>query len=304
MGINRLSTNSIISQSSFWLQRNQNQLNRLQEKAALGQNISRASDDPLGLTQVLGMTRGLNQNEQYSKNIQLGISEVKAADIALTQAVDVVQRATELATQGATITTNASSMQALGREVDQLINQLVQLGNVSINDKFLFAGVRTTTPPFSRSGDVVTYSGTPNTQAWERQVDVTDNTKLTINLAGDSVFGNTTTANTLFRVMVDLKNNLLAGDQTNTRLRLDELKAQQETVLSAQSQLGAVQTQLEETEERQSTYNNALSQRYATLQNVDMPKLISDLRFQEQVNQASLSVMGRVVPRSLMDFLQ
>ena len=35
-----------------------------------------------------------------------------------------------------------------------------------------------------------------------------------------------------------------------------------------------------------------------------MPKLVTDLRFQEQINQSSLGVMARILPQSLFSFLR
>jgi flagellar hook-associated protein 3 FlgL len=215
--------------------------------------------------------------------------------------VTIINRASELATQGATITTGAEGMKSISKEINLLVDQLVQLGNTNIGGIHLFAGVKTDAPPFSRVGDVVTYTGTPVTQAYQRDVDVDTNTSVTLNVSGDRLLG--TSASGLFKVMIDLKNNLVAGDTTNTRVRLDELKTQLEGTLSIQSELGASLNRLDLTQERTNTRQDSFAQLYSGIQNIDLSKTITDLRFQEQIQQTSLNVLGRVLSKSLMDFI-
>jgi flagellar hook-associated protein 3 FlgL len=148
---------------------------------------------------------------------------------------------------------------------------------------------------------VVTYSGTPSTQAFQREIDIDGTTTATLNTPGDTVFGTSTSG--LLNVFITLKNNLAAGNTTDTRTRLDELKTQLEYTLSIQSEVGASINRLTLTKDRTDNSQDSFAQLYAGIQNVDMAKTITDLRFQEQVQQTSLSVLGRVLPKSLMDFI-
>ena len=301
MNIGRLSTSFALQQAQGWLQSNQNKLNTLQEKTSTGQNVNRPSDDPLALANLLNVNRGISSNDQYLKNIDIGLSELQSTDSAVGQVVDIINRATELATQGANVTTGADGMTSISKEIDLLTNQLVQLGNSSVSGVHLFAGVKTNAAPFVRTGDVVTYSGSLSTEAYQRNIDIDNTTSVTLNTPGDRLFGTTTSG--LIKVMIDLKNNLAAGSTTNTRARLDELKTQLESTLSIQSEVGANINRLTLTKDRTNSSQDSFAQLYAGIQNVDMAKTITDLRFQEQIQQTSLSVLGRVLPKSLMDFI-
>jgi len=301
MNIGRLSTSFALQQAQGWLQSNQSKLNKLQEKTSTGQNVNRPSDDPLALANLLNVNQGINHNEQYIKNIDVGLTELQSTDSAVGQVVEIINRASELATQGANVTTGLDGMKSISKEVDLLTNQLVQLGNSSINGVYLFAGVKTSAAPFVRTGDVVTYSGTLSTEAYQREIDIDNTTAATLNTTGDRLFGNSTSG--LMKVFIDLKNNLAAGDTVNTRARLDELKTQLESTLSIQSEVGANINRLTLTKDRTNNSQDSFAQLYAGIQNVDMAKTITDLRFQEQIQQTSLSVLGRVLPKSLMDFI-
>ena len=301
MSIGRLSTSFALQQAQGWLQNNQGKLNKLQEKTSTGQNVNRPSDDPLALANLLNVNQGINQNEQYIKNIDVGLSELQSTDSAVSQVVDIINRASELATQGANVTTGADGMTSISKEVDLLTNQLVQLGNSSLNGVYLFGGVKTSVAPFVRTADVVTYSGTLSTEAFQRDIDIDNTTAATLNTPGDRLLGTSTSG--LLKVMIDLKNNLAAGSTTNTRARLDELKTQLESTLNIQSEVGASINRLTLTKDRTNNSQDSFAQLYAGIQNVDMAKTITDLRFQEQVQQTSLSVLGRVLPKSLLDFI-
>jgi flagellar hook-associated protein 3 FlgL len=301
--IGRIATGFQSRQASLWLTNSQSRLNTIQEKVATGRNINRPSDDPLGLTQIMDITRNINQDGQHLKNIATGTSELTSSDTALTQMVNVVQRAMELGTQGANVTTGADGMLSLSKEVDLLVDQLVQLGNSTLGEKYLFSGTRTDTVPYTRVGDVVTYNGTPQTQAYERKVKIDENTEVTINTSGDRILAGTASAAGVFVNMIDLKNDLAAGDTVSTRSRLDLLKADLNGLLSVQAELGVTLSRLESAKERTELRQDTLSQLYSDVQDIDMPQLITDLNFQEQLSQASLSVMSRILPQSLFNFI-
>jgi flagellar hook-associated protein 3 FlgL len=60
----------------------------------------------------------------------------------------IITTVKEKVTQAASDTNNASDKQSIGTLVSQLKDELVQLGNSSIGDKYLFAGYNSTTAPF------------------------------------------------------------------------------------------------------------------------------------------------------------
>lgn len=302
MSIGRIGTNFLSQQSNNWLNRSQVRLNEIQEKVSVGRNIIRPSDDPLGATQVLSAVRNMNDDEQFIRNIARGQSELTTTDNAITQMMSLIQRSAELGTQGATITTGASGMQALGEEMDLIINQMVQLGNSTLGENYLFSGFKTDTLPFVRTGDVITYSGTPQGEPYERKVQISPNIEVSLNITGDALLGDTT-AGGVFKVMVDLKNALLGGDTALTRTQLDSIKTELNNMLRKQSTIGTSIDQMANTLERTELRKDNTAQLYSKLQDINLPQLITDLRFQEQAHETSLGVVGRILPQSLFSFL-
>jgi flagellar hook-associated protein 3 FlgL len=120
-------------------------------------------------------------------------------------------------------------------------------------------------------------------------------------VTGDMLLGDTTSG--AFKVLIDLKNALVAGDTATTRAQLDLLKANSDNMVNQQANIGSTLNQLNLTQERTQSKQDVASQLYSQLQDVDMPQLITNLRFQEQINEASLGVMGRILPKSIFNFL-
>ncbi|MCG8323954.1 MAG: flagellar hook-associated protein 3, partial [Thiotrichales bacterium] len=62
---NQRAVTNIIEQQSL--------LSRLQEQIATGNRIVRPSDDPSGSTQILRLTQAIELNNQYQRNLNMGI---------------------------------------------------------------------------------------------------------------------------------------------------------------------------------------------------------------------------------------
>ncbi len=317
MSISRITTSYMRNQALGYLNTNMSLLSSLQQTLSSGQNINVPSDDPVGLTRILALSNTLKSDERYGNNIQDSIAEVNTADNAISSMVSLVQRAQELTTQAANFTNNQDGRNAIGLEIDQIINQLVQLGNTDIGGKYIFGGFKTDGPPFSRSGDDVIYSGNPTTESWEREVEIARGVKVTVNVNGQDMMGTSTvtagppvtvSGSGIFRTLVQLKQNL--ADVSNPtqladiRIRLDELTTDLNTILSKQSIIGATSNRLSLTQDRIDERKSILTQEFASIQDIDMPSLIANINQQQNVFEASLNITGRLMQTSLLDYLR
>jgi flagellar hook-associated protein 3 FlgL len=316
MSISRVTTSYMQNQALSYLNRNMSLLSSLQQTMSSGQNINRPSDDPVGLTRILALSNTLKTDERYGNNVQDSVAEANTADAAIDSMVGLIQRAQELTTQAANFTNNQDGRNAIGLEIDQIISQLVQLGNTDIGGKYIFGGYRTDTPPFTRTGDDVTYSGNPTTESWQRNVEIARGVQLTINVNGQEMLGGSTvnagppvtvTGSGLFQTLAQLKLNLQDSASPtqldDIRTRLDQLTTDLNTVLSKQAVIGAVSNRLTLTQDRIDERKSILTQQFASIQDIDMPTTIANINQQQNVFEASLQVTGRLMQTSLLNFL-
>jgi flagellar hook-associated protein 3 FlgL len=303
MGYDRISSSFATRQALQYLNANQTAYAKSQAKLSTGKNLLTVSDDPVNTVRLLDLKSTQVADERYGKNIDNAQNELDVSDGALQSFTNIIQRAKELATQGASDTLGQANRDAVAKEIDSLINQAVQIGNTKIGEQYLFSGFKTTTPPFSRSGDVITYSGTPTNENWQRNTEIAPSVTLTTNVNGDNLLGSTTTNGSVFDTLVKLKQDLNAGNTANINSRLDILQGNLNNILAQSATVGAAQNQITLTRNRLADRKVSLDSQVSQIQDVDVAKVISDSNLQQTLYQASLSVTGKVLQTSLLNYI-
>ncbi len=113
--------------------------------------INKASDDPIGISQVVRHNSKLNALDQYQTNIDQATGWLNLADETMTQVSTVLTSIKELAEQAATGTVTDENREEISYEVRQLFEELISLGNTGYNGNSLFAGQKTGDNPFEQS---------------------------------------------------------------------------------------------------------------------------------------------------------
>ena len=111
------------------------------EKLSSGYKINRAADDAAGLSISEKMRRQIRGLNQASLNAQEGISMVQAAEGALTEVHDMLQRMSELAVKAETGTLATADRSYINQEVTQLKAEIDRIaGDTTFNEKTLLNG--------------------------------------------------------------------------------------------------------------------------------------------------------------------
>ncbi|BBW97614.1 MULTISPECIES: flagellin [Geobacillus] len=120
----KIQNQSAIVFSTHRYQRNVTNLTKTLEKLSSGLHIYRASDDAAGLSiseTLRAQIRGLAQSQ---RNMQDGLSVLKAAEEGLMNVNHLLQRVRELATQNANDTLDGNDRAASQKELDQLLQAI------------------------------------------------------------------------------------------------------------------------------------------------------------------------------------
>src|SRR2546423_6634180 len=125
----RITSNMIASQQMTALQSNISLLQQAQARLASGKRLNEASDDPTAALNVMGTESALRALEQYRTNVQRASSRIDLEDRVLSQLGDLVTRAKELAVSQASDTASDQTRAVTNTEVQQIFQQIVQLGN-------------------------------------------------------------------------------------------------------------------------------------------------------------------------------
>lgn len=184
----RITQGMLYSRALADVQRGLFRYSRLQEEVATGRRINRASDDPAAALRVLPLRNDLRDLEQLHGNVALAKETLDTGAGSLEDASALMQRVRELTTQAANGTISSSDRQSIAAEVEQLLNQLVSIGNSRRGDRYLFGGTENSISPFElvedAGGTRIVYRGNHESLS----VEVAPGVTTALNVPGDSIF--------------------------------------------------------------------------------------------------------------------
>jgi flagellar hook-associated protein 3 FlgL len=146
------------------IQTNAAKLDDLMTKLSTGKMLNQPSDDSVGISKSLKLHSQSNRQDQYLRNLQDGQAWLATSETALKSGNDVLQRANELAIQGANDTYSATERQYLSGEVGVLADQMLSIASTTLKGDFIFSGTQTGTPPYSKQSgsDTILSTANPN----------------------------------------------------------------------------------------------------------------------------------------------
>lgn len=285
------------------LQRTKERFATVQQQLSSGRRIVRLGEDPTAAALVVDFKNSVERNDEYIRVIQSARNTLQASETALGSVDGSIVRLLEVAQQGLNGTTGAAGRQKIANEVDGIRSNLISIGNTQVEGRYLFAGSRTQTLPFSGpAAGPITYAG----DAVSITVDISQNTSITTNVPGDALFfgsGGQGSATDLYQAVTDLRDGLNANNEGQIRSAYDRLRSIQDHFSDMATQLGGRQAAISQLEENLGNYNLSLKAIQGTYEDLDYPEAITEFAKLESLQQASLSALGRVTRQSLFDYL-
>jgi flagellar hook-associated protein 3 FlgL len=281
------------------LNRVNERLVRSQQKVASNKEITRPSDDPFNTSRALALRTSLDGTQQYQRNIEDAQGWQETAEQALSTITEAIHRAHELATQGATDTTDANAREAIAHELDQLIESVKQSANTTYRGRYVFSGTTTDVPPY---GTTDAYAGSATDI--ERQIG--PGVAITLTLVGSTVLGGGQAAadGKPLHVLRDLADHLRANDGAALRADLGRLETNLDDLLGTRALNGARQNRLEAAGSRLDAIEESTVKQLSNTEDADIAKTLIEFNSQQAAYQAALKAGASIVQNSLMDFLR
>jgi flagellar hook-associated protein 3 FlgL len=265
-------------------------------------NIHTISDDPTGLSRAIRYRDQISSLEQHSKNMELSKGFMETTEQALSGITDNIIRAKELAIGMANDTNNAASREAASKEIRQIIDDVLLLGNSSYNGRFVFSGFRNDTPPLTEDGNFTGDDG-------QIFVEISPGTFKPINLMAKGLF----VASEDDRMkgqgnMISVLQNLFEGMADNDKSRIQESMAQLDfhldKVTSYQSTVGGMWNSINNAQTRVLRDTDAAKVTLSGIEDADAFKATSQFKQAETTLQSTLLASNKVLQPSLLNFLQ
>ncbi|WP_378950666.1 flagellar hook-associated protein FlgL [Pelosinus sp. sgz500959] len=301
----RITNNTMTYNFLNSLTKNLEKESKIQEQLADGKIIHRPSDDPIKAVRSLRNNTSLSVNTQYTQNAKDAQSWMQTTDGAMSDLSSIMTSIKEKVVQASNGTNDQQAVQAIGTDIDGLINQIVNIGNTKIGDRYIFAGQKDKTTPFVRSGDVVTYDGDLNKISMPLQPGMVSPNQDSVNLTGKDVFGSggTEILNNLLEIKQHLMSGTSADQQWLSSTGLANLDTDHASILQAQTALGSRMSMYEMAGNMLEGNNTIITQDLASNEDLDIPKAVTDLKTSETVYQTALQAAAKIMQVSLADFL-
>jgi flagellar hook-associated protein 3 FlgL len=130
------------------LNRTQQQINQAQAQVSSGFRVQTPSDDPAAVPSILQVQAEIGNNRQIQSNLGSVTNELGTADSALQSAIQEVQNAGALATEGANSTATADERANIAQQVAGLQQALVGISQTTFNGRYIFSGDQDTGPAY------------------------------------------------------------------------------------------------------------------------------------------------------------
>jgi flagellar hook-associated protein 3 FlgL len=277
------------------LQRIAQRLQESQHQVSSGKKLTRPSDDPSAVSDVIRISAEKGEISQYVENIQTARTRLDYSDTVLDSVERMVERVRSLAllSQG-----NLSSAGLYTTEIEGLRDQILSAANSTFQGQFIFGGSQTQSEAYERQSDgSIAYAG--NSDAVKLQIGRAST--LQTQLPGSEVFSG---AVDIFATVQDLLDALNAGDKNAIVAQTGKLEQFHANLGVARGRLGGLVNVAQTVEEELSRYDLARSEELMRLEDADLAQALTELSRSQTALQAATAVGARISNISILDYLR
>lgn len=330
----RITNNMSVTGTISNIQISTEKLDKLNKQLSSGKKISIPSDDPTGTIKAMGYRSNLEEINQYIRNVDGARATLDSTDVALNQVTNILQRIRELGVEAANDTFETDARDAMGDEITQLLDQVVELANTKVGNKYIFGGFETTEPPFKSytggndgpiggpGADLIRSDGSVRTDINKKNItkvnyigdagkimtEIDENVRTSFNVSGQETFLD---GQNIFETIINLRDSIYReevtdenGDGQSIQNSLDEMDDSINQTLKYRSEAGAKLHRVEQSRSKLENKKISITDLLANAEDTDVTKTIMDLKVQESVQRMALSVGARVIQPTLVDFLR
>lgn len=293
------------------LRRQASDVAKFQEMISTGVKLTKASDGPAAFA-ALSTARGMSKRSgTYQTTLNDSTSDLNAGVSVLQETEQVLTRASQIATEGASGPTESGGYEAMATEVDTLIDRMMTAANTQQDGKYLFGGTAADTPPFAVG--TLTPDGKPATIAYNGANEraralVSKSQTVDTRYVGSDVFQKS--GKDVFAALIGLRDDLRNPALTESA-RNQAVSARLADIQNARSRVGEVMGEQSATLAGMEAIQNRLGDlklnadsRAGDLEGTDYAEAVLKLQEGQTAFQATLGVSAKLTQPSLLDFIR
>lgn len=280
---------------------------RYQQQVSSGKALTSAADDPASYDRLMQLRQSALESDQYSKTTTQLRTQMQSYEASLSDLSDIVTQAKSFAQRAANDTLGPSERVQLASQVDLLIDRTMQLANTNENGRYIYAGSKDQTVPYSAvrdaSGKIVdiTYNGDDRTSS----VRVSASANLQGSFSGPEIFGTPPgREDNTMGALIKLRDEILGGDAKKISEQLATLETVGDKTTGAWAQVGVRMQHLDNLEQVRQQNLLAISTEQSSIEDANLPDAFTNLTQMQTAYQAALTVASKMGQLNLISRLQ
>ena len=182
----RISTNHLLNNMMKDVGNQLSRLNELSQDITTGKRVRKPSEDPVAASRLAlrALRSGLGQ---HKNNVADSRDWLLATETALMNLNNLFEQANDLVLDAANQTRSDKDKEAFVQELDRIIEESVAVLNTRHDNRYIFAGLATTTKPFSLENGEIVYYGADDADG-RKELEVEPGMTMQVNTNGKLAF--------------------------------------------------------------------------------------------------------------------
>lgn len=268
--------------------------------------VSKSSEDPLLVSKIMNLNVAIDRNETQNLEIKDAISWSNTQDGILASVSDSMLRIKTLIQSSANTTSAAAEMEANKNEIQQNIEAIVEALNTNFDGRYLFAGDKTTEPPFSvvKNAQGETYGIAYNGSDVNLPREISDGVTVNLVTDGNQLMGKNgaENLNDFFNQVIDSFDNSNRDAMANELLgKADNFR---DNFVNVRTKVGSIYNRLKSAQDRNETEKLNLKESLSNRQDVDVAEKYMQFQNEMLAYNATMSMGTKIMQTSILDFVR
>ncbi|MDA8196382.1 MAG: hypothetical protein M0019_04090 [Actinomycetota bacterium] len=289
----RIANTSLAQMLVNSVQQDQNNLTNLQQLLATGNNISKPSDNPTQVTNLLDVQSALARSNQMITNAKDGLSMLGVANGAMSNAVNVLQQARSTLLSAGNSSLPPASIQAISTSLKGNLQALLGIVNTQYLGVAIFGGTSGVPQAYDSSGNYLGNSTAPTRT-------VAPGVTLPSSVADPL---NNGTGQNMIQTLNQIATDLSSGSSANLQTDIANFDSAFSKVQASAGQVGSQFQEMTALSQQMTYTQQTLSTQLSGIQSVDVAAVTTQYQQAMSNYQVTLYATAQVAQPSLATYL-